>query len=201
MPHAGQTIAPLVKLGKRADECWDWLGIKTPAGHGKKTYNGRNIFAHRWMWEILFGPIPAGLVVYATCGTKGCVNPSHLACGFMADANRNSIQAKLLPADVAEIRAAKATATHATAALLADRHGVTPATIRGIWNGKSWGRKKLHTPPQQSKKREAHDGEIEEVCCEKEPDAHGGQPADQRPAARARAAYQAVAAPFGRARI
>ena len=149
MPKAGQTIKPLVKLGKRADDCWQWLGPKTPDGHGKKTFHGQELMARRWLWAQLFGPIPKGLVVYGTCGTAECCNPHHLALGFMADARRNACDTKLLPADVAEIRAAKATATYHTAAHLAERHGVSPQTIHDIWRGTTWGKRRRHTPPNQ----------------------------------------------------
>jgi hypothetical protein len=88
VPFAGQVIKPLVKLGKRADDCWEWLGPKCSAGHGKKTFNGRDVLAHRWMWEQLFGPIPDGLVVFTTCENKGCINPHHFACGTQAQACR-----------------------------------------------------------------------------------------------------------------
>lgn len=151
MPSPGQTIKPQVKLGKRADDCWEWLGPKTDGGHGKKTYLGRCVMAHRWIWEMLFGPIPAGLVVYATCGTAGCTNPHHLACGYIADARRQASDVKLLPADIAEIRAAKATASLHTASHLAGRYGVTPGTIRDIWNGVSWNKRRRHLAPNQQR--------------------------------------------------
>lgn len=149
MPAAGKTIKPLVRLGRHADDCWHWLGATTPAGHGKKTYCGRDVMAHRWVWEMLFGPVPAGLVVYTTCTTTGCTNPAHLACGYQAEACRNSIAAKLLPADIAEIRAAHPTAGSNTARVLADRYGVTSGHIREIWRGATWKRAKRHTPPNQ----------------------------------------------------
>lgn len=153
MPKAGQVIKPQVRLGKRPDDCWEWLGPKTPDGHGKKTFCGKEVMAHRWLWEQLFGPIPHGLVVYVTCGVPGCVNPHHLACGYMADARRQSITAKLLPADIAEIRAAKDTATYHTAAHLAERHGVTPNTIRDIWRGNTWARKRRHKAPNTGRQQ------------------------------------------------
>ncbi len=149
MPKAGQTVKPLVKLGRSAEDCWTWLGPKTPAGHGKKTYCGEDMLAHRWIWEMLFGPIPPGFVVYATCGRMGCTNPHHLACGYMADAQRSSCQTKLLPSDVIDIRAAKKTATHATAGILAERYSVSPQTIRDIWANRSWRRRRLHRAPNQ----------------------------------------------------
>lgn len=147
MPLAGQVIKPLVKLGKRADDCWEWLGPKCSAGHGKKTFNGRDVLAHRWMWEQLFGPIPDGLVVFTTCENKGCINPHHFACGTQAQACRQSVQTKLLPADVTEIKAAKADAGPNTARVLADRYDVSPQLIRDIWRGGAWSRaRKFHGP-------------------------------------------------------
>jgi hypothetical protein len=152
MPKAGQAIKPRVALGKRPDDCWTWLGATTPDGHGKLTFHGQEVMARRWLWEQLFGPIPHGLVVYSTCGSPGCINPHHIACGYMADARRNACDTKLLPADVAEIRAAKATATLHTAAHLAERHGVSPQTIHDIWRGTTWARRRRHTPPNTRKK-------------------------------------------------
>jgi hypothetical protein len=149
MPKAGQTIKPLVKLGKRADDCWTWLGPKTPDGHGKKTFHGEEVMARRWLWAQLFGPIPKGLIVYGTCGVAECINPAHLALGYMADARRGASDTKLLPADIAEIRAAKDTATLHTATHLAERHGCSPQTIRDIWRGTTWGRRRRHTAPNQ----------------------------------------------------
>lgn len=149
MPLPGQPIRARVKLGKSADDCWTWLGPATDAGHGKITFCGRDELAHRWLWEQLFGPIPAGLVVFSTCENKGCINPHHLACSTQADACRSSVQTKLLPADVAEIKAAKNTASPNTARFLAERFGVSPSLIREIWAGKAWTRgRKFHGPRQ-----------------------------------------------------
>jgi len=104
-----------VKLGRSPEACWTWLGPTTEDGHGKLTFCGRDEVAHRWLWEQLFGPLPKGWVVYSTCESKGCINPHHLAAGLQADANRSSVQTKLLPSDVAEIKAAKETAGPNTA--------------------------------------------------------------------------------------
>ncbi len=149
MPHAGQTLKPLVKLPRDPAGCWEWLGPKTENGHGKKTFAGRDVMAHRWLWQQLFGPIPDGLVVYATCETKGCVNPQHLACGTQAQACRSSVQTKLLPADVAEIKAAREGASLSTAQMLADRYGIAASTVRDIWRGCSWSRARKFRGPKQ----------------------------------------------------
>jgi hypothetical protein len=62
--------------------CWIFQGHIRPDGYGFLTTNGRRIFAHRWYYERLVGPIPAGLTldhVYARgCRSRACVNPAHL---------------------------------------------------------------------------------------------------------------------------
>lgn len=147
MPNAGQVVKPLVRLGKNPDDCWSWLGPVCSLGHGKKTFAGRDIVAHRWLWEQLFGPIPKGLVVYTTCPSKACVNPHHLACGTQAAACRASVQTKLLPGDVLEIQMAKEDAGPNTARLLAEKFDVNPGAIHAIWRGTTWRRgKRFHGP-------------------------------------------------------
>lgn len=148
MPLAGQVLKPQVKLGKSPDDCWSWLGPLCSEGHGKKTFAGRDMLAHRWLWEQLFGPIPAGLVVYTTCPSKSCVNPHHLACGTQAQACRNSVQTKLLPGDVYEIQLAKENAGQHTAQMLANKFDVLPGAIHAIWNGTTWGRSKRFRGPK-----------------------------------------------------
>jgi hypothetical protein len=149
MPHAGQGVKPMVKLGRKADDCWTWLGALGSEGHGKKTFAGRDIMAHRWLWEQLFGRIPPGLVIYTTCESKACINPHHLACGTQAEACRNSVQTKLLPSDVLEIQMAKEDAGPNTAPQLAAKFDVQVAAIHAIWRGTTWRRGKHFRGPKQ----------------------------------------------------
>lgn len=153
MPAAGQTIKPLVRMGRSPDACWTWLGPKTPIGHGKKTYCGRDVMAHRWVWEMLFGPIPRGKVVYHICDSKECTNPAHLALGSQADANRRSINVTLLPADVDEIRAAKPTWTRNTARQLAAKFGCSTTTVHEVARGRTWTRARPNNGPRQCEAR------------------------------------------------
>lgn len=56
----GETMKPLVRLGKTPDDCWEWIGRKHDNGYGKKQFHSRTLLAHRWLWTQLFGPIPGG---------------------------------------------------------------------------------------------------------------------------------------------
>jgi len=149
MAHAlGTTIKPLFKLGRTADDCWTWLGTVNALGYGHKTVGKRCLPIRRWMWMSLFGAIPEGLVVTNTCGLPNCCNPHHLRCVFQAQANRNGTACALLPGDVIEIREAgrnvrtaadrKWGSVQELAQRLADKHGVTRATIFDVWSRKSW---------------------------------------------------------------
>ncbi len=142
MLRSGQTIKPMVKIGRDPAACWKWLGPKTEHGHGKKTYCGKETFGHRWMWELLFGPIPKGWVVFHACESKECCNPNHLRLGKQADANRASINAVLMSVDAYEIANAKENAGPQTANELAAKHGCSTGAIYDIWQGRTWRLKK-----------------------------------------------------------
>lgn len=59
------------------DGCWEWNGTHSQ-GYGMAWRDGRMWGAHRVVYEILVGPIPAGLTLDHLCRNRGCVNPSHL---------------------------------------------------------------------------------------------------------------------------
>jgi hypothetical protein len=58
-------------------ECWLWLAAASH-GYGRVRMDGRTMAAHRVIWELLVGPIPAGLILHHRCDHKLCVNPDHL---------------------------------------------------------------------------------------------------------------------------
>lgn len=60
-------------------ECWLWLASKTGSGYGQIGVDGsRALMAHRVAYELLVGPIPAGLHLDHLCRVPACVNPAHL---------------------------------------------------------------------------------------------------------------------------
>lgn len=63
----------------RVSGCWLWQGRINE--HGYPTFNAApevKVYAHRWVWTYLNGPIPDRLEVDHLCGHPTCVNPRHL---------------------------------------------------------------------------------------------------------------------------
>lgn len=70
---------------QRTEHCWLWKGAHDKAGYGL-FYSGarlltggqRNVYAHRWSWEQVNGPVPEGLVLDHICENPPCVRVEHL---------------------------------------------------------------------------------------------------------------------------
>lgn len=58
--------------------CWIWSGAIHKTGYGQVKWNGKSTVAHRVIFEIVKGTIPAGLILDHLCNVKSCVNPDHL---------------------------------------------------------------------------------------------------------------------------
>lgn len=59
--------------------CWEWTGWRAPGGYGQFDLGQhRRIYAHRYAYEILVGPIPEGLTIDHLCMNPPCCNPKHL---------------------------------------------------------------------------------------------------------------------------
>ena len=58
--------------------CFIWNGKLSSAGYGKVNVDGKQIYAHRAMYEQEVGPIPDGKELDHLCRQTDCVNPSHL---------------------------------------------------------------------------------------------------------------------------
>jgi hypothetical protein len=68
------------KVEEMSDGCWEWTGSKHPKGYGFFSATGKKIYAHRYIWQVLYGPIPTGFELDHLCNNKSCVRPDHLDC-------------------------------------------------------------------------------------------------------------------------
>lgn len=146
---------------QKTDGCWLWIGARFRGRKGQLRYgmfavNRYPVRAHRFSYELHYGPIPESVKVLHRCDNERCVRPDHLWLGNqleniqdMVDKGRQgeggkghthashfgekSPIAKLTDTDVLTIRRSNSSQRD-----LADAYGVGRTTIRHILERKTW---------------------------------------------------------------
>lgn len=142
------------------DVCWLWTGSTDKDGYGKFwPTRDRSVAAHRYSWEAVNGPIPAGLYCLHRCDRPGCVRPDHLFVGTNRENQRDmtakgrgrtgerngmtghperSGRARLTWEQVREIRAIFAQSDPPSHQSIADAYGISRPALRAIIYRQTW---------------------------------------------------------------
>lgn len=153
-PNRGKT-PDVDRFWQRVDKdapngCWEWTGTIGHYGYGEFSVGGKPRRVHRWAYELLVGPIPAGLFICHKCDNRRCVNPDHLFIGTAADNNADMRSkgrdgkchgeahphTRLTQAEVDEMRQLRAEG--ATTTDLARQFGVHNSTVSRICRFEQW---------------------------------------------------------------
>jgi hypothetical protein len=153
----GRRVDPSIrfwaKVAKgREDQCWEWTGGILANGYGGIRVDGFYVRAHRFSWELHFGPIPFapgfhGMCVCHRCDNRRCVNPGHLFLGTNAENSADMRRkgrmpslkgeanplSKLTDADVIDIRTSPLPASEMAARFLISKGNVGVIRRREAW--------------------------------------------------------------------
>jgi hypothetical protein len=75
--HIG-AVAVLIENGLLDTPCHVWQGCVNGSGHPLRGVDRRRLLGHRFAYEQVKGPIPAGYEIHHICKNARCLNPDHL---------------------------------------------------------------------------------------------------------------------------
>lgn len=129
--------------------CWIWNGYKMKSGHGQYSFNGDNVYTHRFAYLIANPEFDQTLHICHKCDNPSCVNPSHMFLGTQSDNSKDMVSKKryavgqavgghLSDEDVIEIRRMYKTGLY-TQKTIGKKFNTHPGQISKIITGRRWG--------------------------------------------------------------
>lgn len=130
------------------NDCWEVIShSKTFYGYIVFKRNRKRIWAHRYIYEKFFGPIPDNLCVCHKCDNRSCINPAHLFLETYQDNitdkmikgrhrvtfGENHYRTKLTESQVIEIKKSNFPINK-----IAEIYHVSRSCISHIRGGRSW---------------------------------------------------------------
>lgn len=137
------------KYVNKTETCWLWTGALFDNGYGAFSVNRKSMKAHRFSWELHYGPIQDGQRSLHKCDVRKCVRPDHLFLGTdqenVADRvlkgrsarGEQSGPSKLSAQQVVEIK--RLLSSGIGQREIARRFNVCKSTIGNIRCGHTWG--------------------------------------------------------------
>lgn len=123
-------------------ECWLWSKYKDKDLYGRFKDNGTVHRSHRWIYQVINGPLPSEVHVHHLCFNSSCCNPSHLKAVTGAENQRENYRhnrcarQKLSPDDVNTIK--KIYEEGKPVKELANEYEVSLSAIYSAINGRAW---------------------------------------------------------------
>lgn len=145
-----------VDMSAGPDACWPWAGYVREAGYGVCCFRAVEYKAHRVAFFLACGRLKTDLLVLHSCDNRRCCNPRHLRQGTPKQNSQDSVKrgrntrlrgehngkAKLTRRQVKSIkkmlRDAAAGRLRVYQYQIAERHGVSAATVSYLKNGGRW---------------------------------------------------------------
>lgn len=156
--HDTDQVARFWSKVEKTDTCWLWRSSAETKHYGQFSIGRTPYSAHRFAYELTYGPIPEGLDVCHRCDVRACVNPEHLFLGTALDNSRDMVEKgrsmrgrpgtarpcrgvnhplhKLTEADVKQIRTEQAAGVGPSE--IARRFNVTRTLIVAIVKRRTW---------------------------------------------------------------
>jgi hypothetical protein len=139
-------------LDIQREGCWKWKTATGRWGYGLFTHEKVQILVHRFVWELVNGPVPPGMCVLHRCDNPPCARPDHLFLGTKKDNSRDMAAkgrgrgggigernhgAKLTSDQVLSIRALWSTGAHSQKEI-GEKFGLTQAQVSNIVLRRHW---------------------------------------------------------------